>query len=57
MALNETGGYVWKRIQSGDAIAEIARDLADETGTDPDVVGCDVLAFIEDLRSKELLTR
>jgi len=54
--LNPTGGYVWGKLQQGRTIEEITRDLACDTGVDPLVVEQDIRNFLDQLRSKHLLT-
>jgi Coenzyme PQQ synthesis protein D (PqqD) len=56
LTLNSTGGYVWEKLMQGKLIDEIVRDLACETGTDFAMVDRDVYAFIDQLKSKHLLT-
>jgi hypothetical protein len=56
LTLNSAGGYVWKKLQQGRLIDEIVRDLASETDTDLAMVDRDVRAFINQLKSKHLLT-
>jgi hypothetical protein len=56
LTLNSTGGYVWERLKQGKLIDEIICELARETNTDPTTVDRDVHAFIDELKSKHLLT-
>jgi hypothetical protein len=56
LTLNYTGGYVWDRLQQGQLVDDIVRDLAADTGEDIAVVDRDVHAFIEQLMSKRLVT-
>ncbi|MGA8743092.1 MAG: PqqD family protein, partial [Terracidiphilus sp.] len=56
LTLNFTGGYVWEKLKQGKLIEEIVSELASETGADPVVVDCDVRAFLDQLKSKRLLT-
>jgi hypothetical protein len=53
--LNPTGAYVWERLQRGMLLDEIVAELARETGTDVTVIAADVVAFMEELKSKHLL--
>lgn len=54
--LNSTGAYVWQRLQRGMAIDDIVADLTRQAGVDEAVVATDLLAFLEDLNAKHLLT-
>ncbi|MBB6143722.1 hypothetical protein HNQ77_001671 [Silvibacterium bohemicum] len=53
--LNSTGAYVWERLERGMTLTAIVAELASETGTDEAVVAKDVDAFMEELKSKQLL--
>ncbi len=55
--LNETGGFVWKRVIAGNSIDAIVEELAKETNAEPMLVRSAVMAFMEDLAAKELLPR
>ena len=56
LTINSTGSYVWERLKQGKQIDEIIRELASDTGADPVAVGRDVQAFIDELKSRHLLT-
>jgi len=56
LTINSTGSYVWQRLQQGKQIDEIIRELASETGADPVAVDRDVQAFLDELKSRHLLT-
>jgi hypothetical protein len=56
LTLNSTGSYVWARLGQGKPIDEIIGELANETGSDPVAVDCDVRAFLDELKSKHLFT-
>jgi hypothetical protein len=56
LTLNSTGGYVCEKLKQGKLIDEIVSELASETGADPVAVDCDVRAFLDELKSKRLLT-
>lgn len=56
LTINSTGSYVWERLQNGKQIEEIIRELASETGADPATVDRDVRAFLDELKSRHLLT-
>jgi hypothetical protein len=47
---------VWQRLQQGKQIDEIIRELASETGADPVTVDRDVHIFLDELKSRHLLT-
>jgi hypothetical protein len=55
-ALNPTGAYIWQRLARGVLIDAIVRELSQETGTDETAVAADVDAFMEELKSKHLVT-
>jgi hypothetical protein len=56
LSLNSTGGYVWEKLKQGKLIDEIVCELAGETGADLATVDRDVRNFIDELKSKHLLT-
>jgi len=56
LTINSTGSYVWERLQQGKQIDEIIRELASKTGADPMTVDHDVRAFLDELKSRHLLT-
>lgn len=56
LTINSTGRYVWERLHEGKQTEEIIRELASETGADPETVDRDVHAFLDELKSKHLLT-
>ena len=56
LTINCTGSYVWDRLWQGKQIDEIIRELATETGTDPVTVDRDVHRFLDELKSRHLLT-
>ncbi len=56
LTLNSTGGYVWERLKQGKLIDEIVDELASETGADRMTVDSDVRSFLDELKSKHLLT-
>jgi hypothetical protein len=56
VTLNSTGGYVWEKLRQGKLTDEIIRELASETGADPATVDLDVHAFLDELKSKRLLS-
>jgi hypothetical protein len=56
LILNATGSYVWQRLQQGALFDEIVRDLARDTNSDTTRIECDVREFVEQLKSKQVLT-
>lgn len=56
LTLNSTGGYVWEKLRQGKLMDEIISELAGETGADRVAVECDVRAFLDELKTKHLLT-
>lgn len=48
--LNSTGSRIWRGIEAGDNEADIAGNLANEYGIDPEQVLADVKAFIARMR-------
>jgi hypothetical protein len=55
LTLNATGGYVWEKLQQGELIDDIVRELAKETLTEVAVVEQDVREFLDLLKSKRLV--
>jgi hypothetical protein len=53
-SMNPVGAYIWARLLNGGGIDQIAKTLAEETGTDLAVVTADVNDFVADLKSKHL---
>lgn len=56
LTLNPTAGYVWDKLQQGMSRDEIIRALAKETLADLAVVERDVNDFMEELKSRHLVT-
>jgi Coenzyme PQQ synthesis protein D (PqqD) len=56
LTINATGSYILERIEQGKQIDVIVRELASDTGADMLEVDRDVSLFLEDLKSKHLLT-
>jgi hypothetical protein len=54
--LNSTGAYIWQRLVQGMLLDDIVVQLARETNTDIEVVVRDVAQFMEDLKSRHLIT-
>jgi len=55
--LNSTGGYIWNKLQQGESVDQIVRELSAESNTDPLLVEQDVHVFLDQLMSKHLLHR
>lgn len=53
-SLNPMGAYIWGHLQNGEGLDQIAKTLAEETGTNLDRVLADVRDFVDDLKSKHL---
>jgi hypothetical protein len=53
---NSTGAFVWQALERSQTPEAIAADLALRTGEPLDGVLKDVLSFIEDLKTKHLLS-
>jgi hypothetical protein len=53
-SMNPVGSYIWERFLKGEGLDQIARELAEETGTDISIVMADVNDFVADLKSKQL---
>jgi hypothetical protein len=56
LTLNPTGGYIWERLQQGKLVDEIICDLTRDTGMDFSVIERDVSDFLEQLKSRHVLT-
>jgi len=54
--LNPTGAYIWQRLIEGMDIDSIIAELARETKAEETAVANDVSAFMEDLKSRHLVT-
>jgi hypothetical protein len=54
--LNATGAYVWQGLERGESLETIIANLSRETGAQPEVVGRDVMDFVETLRAQQLLS-
>ena len=53
-SLNPVGSFIWEHLLKGEEVEQIARELANETGTDLSIVMADVNNFVADLKSKHL---
>jgi hypothetical protein len=54
--LDSAGGYIWERLQRGLQVDAIVAELARDTGEDELVVARDVEEFMEQLKSKHLVS-
>jgi hypothetical protein len=54
--LDATGAYIWDRLHRGMPPDSIAAELARDTGTDQRMIAKDVDVFMEQLKSKHLVT-
>jgi hypothetical protein len=53
-SMNPVGSYIWERLLKGEGLDQIARALAEETGTEISIVIADVADFAADLKCKQL---
>ena len=57
VSLNKTGVYLWTRLKMGASEAEMAAGLMEKySGVTEDRAAADVKAFLEELRSRSLLS-
>ena len=57
VALNRTGVYLWNRLKDGASEAEMAAGLQERySGVAEEQAAADVKAFLEELRSRSLLS-
>ena len=54
--LDSTGAYVWRKVQSGLQIDAIIAELVRDTGADEAMIAKDVDAFMDQLKSRHLVT-
>jgi len=54
-ALNPTAHFIWERCDGTATIADIAQQLAEAFGIEPQTAAADVAAFIAQLHAVELL--
>ena len=54
-SLNPVGAYIWTHLLNGEGADQIAKTLAEETGTEITVVIADVNEFVADLKTKRLV--
>lgn len=55
ITVNETGTFIWNKLNSGADTEEITASLAEECNTEPDEIRNDVLEFIEALKGADIL--
>jgi hypothetical protein len=55
MTLNSTGSFVWDRLNQGQDIDNISRELAAETDSDLIQVERDLRIFVDELIEKQVL--
>jgi hypothetical protein len=55
ITLNNTGGFIWQRLQQKKSPDEIATELAAQTGADAVIVEHDIREFLEQLKTRNLL--
>lgn len=53
-SMNPVGSYIWERLLKGEDLDQIAKALAEETGTEISTVVADVKDFVADLKSELL---
>jgi hypothetical protein len=56
ITLDATGAYVWERLQRGLQIDAIVAELVRDTGADEVMIARDVDAFMDQLKSRHLVT-
>jgi hypothetical protein len=54
--LDSTGAYIWERLQRGLQVDAIVAELVRDTGAEESVVTKDVEEFMEQLKSKRLVS-
>ena len=55
LRLNSTGAWIWKRLERPAPVGELADELAETFGIDPDRASEDVRRFAGDLAGRGLL--
>jgi hypothetical protein len=53
--LNDTGGFVWQRMQQGDTVEAIVAALVSKTGADEQVIERDIRTFLDSLKKNALV--
>jgi hypothetical protein len=54
--VDSTGGYIWERLQRGLQVDAIVAELSRDTGADELMVARDVEEFMEQLKSRHLIS-
>jgi hypothetical protein len=54
--LDAAGAYIWERLQRGLQEDAVVAELARDTGTDESVIATDVREFMEQLKSRHLVS-
>src|SRR5580692_12407769 len=54
-SLNTVGAYIWKRLNEGNTVEQIAQSLARETGAEVSAILSDIDEFVTDLTTRHLL--
>jgi hypothetical protein len=54
-SLNTVGAYIWKRINEGNTVEQIAQSLAKDTGAEVSAILSDIDEFVTDLTTRHLL--
>ncbi|MBQ9414032.1 MAG: PqqD family protein [Clostridia bacterium] len=55
ITLNETGAFLWERLQTGQTEDALVSAMLEEYDVAPDIARKDVRAFVEMLRQQQLL--
>jgi 6-phosphogluconate dehydrogenase (decarboxylating) len=53
--LNRTGEFIWTRLQRGESLEDVIRQLAEQSNTGPDVVARGAQRFLDQLAAEHLL--
>jgi Coenzyme PQQ synthesis protein D (PqqD) len=56
ITLNDTGGYIWARLEEGKTVEQVIEDIVSKSSHDPAVIAQDVREFIEQIAAKNLVT-
>jgi hypothetical protein len=54
--LDETGAYLWARLDGSRSVDDLAHELSAEFEVEPDAAYADVVAFLAELEEASLLT-
>lgn len=55
-SLNEVGGRIWSLCDGKHTVGQIVENLASEYDATTEVLSCDALELLDELRNKELIT-